>query len=31
MPAELPLIEFPDPDAWEAWLRDNHDDSPGSG
>jgi uncharacterized protein YdeI (YjbR/CyaY-like superfamily) len=29
MPAELPLIEFPDSDAWEAWLRDNHDDSPG--
>lgn len=26
---QLPLIEFPDPDAWAAWLRENHDDAPG--
>jgi uncharacterized protein YdeI (YjbR/CyaY-like superfamily) len=26
---QLPLIEFPDRAAWEAWLADNHDDSPG--
>jgi uncharacterized protein YdeI (YjbR/CyaY-like superfamily) len=29
MPNELPLIEFADRAAWEAWLRDNHDDSDG--
>jgi uncharacterized protein YdeI (YjbR/CyaY-like superfamily) len=29
MPDELPLIEFPDRAAWEAWLRENHDDSTG--
>ncbi len=26
---ELPLIEFADRTAWEAWLRVNHDDSSG--
>jgi uncharacterized protein YdeI (YjbR/CyaY-like superfamily) len=26
---DLPLIEFPDRAAWEAWLRSNHDDSSG--
>jgi uncharacterized protein YdeI (YjbR/CyaY-like superfamily) len=26
---QLPLIEFADRSAWEAWLTDNHDDSPG--
>jgi uncharacterized protein YdeI (YjbR/CyaY-like superfamily) len=26
---ELPLIEFPDRAAWEAWLADNHAESPG--
>jgi uncharacterized protein YdeI (YjbR/CyaY-like superfamily) len=29
MPDELPLIEFADRAAWEAWLRENHDDSDG--
>ena len=27
---QLPLIEFPDRDAWEAWLNDNHDSSSGA-
>jgi uncharacterized protein YdeI (YjbR/CyaY-like superfamily) len=26
---QLPLIEFSDRPAWEAWLTANHDDSPG--
>jgi uncharacterized protein YdeI (YjbR/CyaY-like superfamily) len=26
---QLPLIEFADRPAWEAWLADNQDDSPG--
>jgi uncharacterized protein YdeI (YjbR/CyaY-like superfamily) len=29
MPDELPLIEFANPAAWEAWLHQNHDTSPG--
>jgi len=28
-PEELPLIEFADSAAWEAWLREHHDGSPG--
>src|ERR1700679_3093613 len=28
-PDDLPLIEFADRAAWEAWLRENHDDSDG--
>jgi uncharacterized protein YdeI (YjbR/CyaY-like superfamily) len=27
---QLPLIEFADRPAWEAWLAQNHDDSPGA-
>ena len=27
--ADLPLVEFADRAAWESWLKDNHDDSPG--
>jgi len=27
--ALLQLIEFPDRSAWEDWLNENHDDSPG--
>jgi uncharacterized protein YdeI (YjbR/CyaY-like superfamily) len=26
---QLPLIEFADQQAWEVWLAQNHDDSPG--
>lgn len=26
---ELPLVEFANRLAWEAWLSENHDDSPG--
>lgn len=26
---QLQLIEFPDRSAWEAWLDENHDNSPG--
>jgi uncharacterized protein YdeI (YjbR/CyaY-like superfamily) len=26
---QLPMIEFPDRTAWEAWLADNHDDTSG--
>jgi len=28
-PTELPLIELPDRDAWEAWLEQHHETSPG--
>ncbi len=27
--AELPLIEFPDREAWKAWLHEHHDDGLG--
>jgi uncharacterized protein YdeI (YjbR/CyaY-like superfamily) len=26
---ELPTIEFPEPSAWERWLEEHHDSSPG--
>lgn len=26
---DLPLVEFPDARAWEAWLQDNHEHSAG--
>jgi uncharacterized protein YdeI (YjbR/CyaY-like superfamily) len=26
---DLPLVEFADRAAWESWLKDNHNDSPG--
>ena len=26
---QLPVIEFPDSAAWEAWLREHHDAAPG--
>jgi uncharacterized protein YdeI (YjbR/CyaY-like superfamily) len=29
MATQLPLIEFADRDAWQAWLRANHDDPTG--
>ena len=29
MPADLPLLEFPDRDAWAAWLREHGESSAG--
>jgi uncharacterized protein YdeI (YjbR/CyaY-like superfamily) len=28
-PAELPIVRFPEPADWAAWLETNHVDSPG--
>jgi uncharacterized protein YdeI (YjbR/CyaY-like superfamily) len=27
--ADLPILEFPDPSGWDAWLAENHDTSAG--
>ena len=29
VPDDLPILRFADADAFEAWLRDNHDSAPG--
>jgi uncharacterized protein YdeI (YjbR/CyaY-like superfamily) len=29
LPPDLPTLEFPTPEDWEQWLRENHASSPG--